>query len=145
MSYLKDGCFFLFLQRINPSAEMVMIDRMFNQEERASLSREKRLALVDPGKWWLSSESYKSSISVGCLKISLAPLRHWLLAYFKKYSEEVWYGSLDWNTHLPNTTFGYLECLKVPLMWFYSALYVHSMLVNLVIISCPKALVQWNT
>lgn len=34
--------------RINPSAEMVMIDRMFNQEERASLSRDKRLALVDP-------------------------------------------------------------------------------------------------
>ncbi|XP_059325429.1 BRD4-interacting chromatin-remodeling complex-associated protein-like isoform X3 [Ammospiza nelsoni] len=34
--------------RINPSAEMVMIDRMFNQEERASLTREKRLALVDP-------------------------------------------------------------------------------------------------
>lgn len=29
---------------------MVMIDRMFNQEERASLSRDKRLALVDPGK-----------------------------------------------------------------------------------------------
>nr|XP_051711662.1 BRD4-interacting chromatin-remodeling complex-associated protein-like isoform X2 [Oryctolagus cuniculus] len=37
-----------FCQRINPSAEMVMIDRMFNQEERASLSRDKRLALVDP-------------------------------------------------------------------------------------------------
>ncbi|XP_053829014.1 BRD4-interacting chromatin-remodeling complex-associated protein-like isoform X3 [Vidua macroura] len=36
------------IQRINPSAEMVMIDRMFNQEERASLTREKRLALVDP-------------------------------------------------------------------------------------------------
>uniref|UniRef100_A0A2K6M2I2 BICRA like chromatin remodeling complex associated protein n=1 Tax=Rhinopithecus bieti TaxID=61621 RepID=A0A2K6M2I2_RHIBE len=34
--------------RISPSAEMVMIDRMFNQEERASLSRDKRLALVDP-------------------------------------------------------------------------------------------------
>ncbi|KYO43670.1 GLTSCR1-like protein isoform A [Alligator mississippiensis] len=34
--------------RINPSAEMVMIDRIFNQEERASLSRDKRLALVDP-------------------------------------------------------------------------------------------------
>uniref|UniRef100_A0A8C5P5P4 BRD4 interacting chromatin remodeling complex associated protein like n=1 Tax=Jaculus jaculus TaxID=51337 RepID=A0A8C5P5P4_JACJA len=34
--------------RVNPSAEMVMIDRMFNQEERASLSRDKRLALVDP-------------------------------------------------------------------------------------------------
>lgn len=41
-------------QRINPSAEMVMIDRMFNQEERASLSRDKRLALVDPGKKWQS-------------------------------------------------------------------------------------------
>uniref|UniRef100_A0A8C6ZRE7 BICRA like chromatin remodeling complex associated protein n=1 Tax=Nothoprocta perdicaria TaxID=30464 RepID=A0A8C6ZRE7_NOTPE len=35
-------------KRINPSAEMVMIDRMFNQEERASLSRDKRLALMDP-------------------------------------------------------------------------------------------------
>ncbi|XP_061204312.1 BRD4-interacting chromatin-remodeling complex-associated protein-like isoform X5 [Neopsephotus bourkii] len=34
--------------RINPSAEMVMIDRMFNQEERASLTRDKRLAHVDP-------------------------------------------------------------------------------------------------
>jgi hypothetical protein len=41
---------FSHFQRINPSAEMVMIDRMFNQEERASLSRDKRLALVDPGK-----------------------------------------------------------------------------------------------
>uniref|UniRef100_A0A6J0UGU9 BRD4-interacting chromatin-remodeling complex-associated protein-like isoform X1 n=1 Tax=Pogona vitticeps TaxID=103695 RepID=A0A6J0UGU9_9SAUR len=34
--------------RINPSAEMVMIDRMFNQEERQALSRDKRLAIVDP-------------------------------------------------------------------------------------------------
>ncbi|XP_069090070.1 BRD4-interacting chromatin-remodeling complex-associated protein-like isoform X1 [Pleurodeles waltl] len=34
--------------RINPSAEMVMIDRMFNQEERAALTREKRLTIVDP-------------------------------------------------------------------------------------------------
>ncbi|KAM4834754.1 BRD4-interacting chromatin-remodeling complex-associated protein-like isoform 2-T4 [Thomomys bottae] len=34
--------------RITPSAEMVMIDRMFTQEERASLSRDRRLALVDP-------------------------------------------------------------------------------------------------
>ncbi|XP_055469172.1 BRD4-interacting chromatin-remodeling complex-associated protein-like [Psammomys obesus] len=42
---------FLLLEdamRISPSAEVVMIDRMFNQEERASLSRDKRLALVDP-------------------------------------------------------------------------------------------------
>nr|XP_033794167.1 BRD4-interacting chromatin-remodeling complex-associated protein-like isoform X2 [Geotrypetes seraphini] len=34
--------------RINPSAEMVMIDRMFNQEERTSLTRDKRFALMDP-------------------------------------------------------------------------------------------------
>lgn len=47
---LLDVLFFLSLQRINPSAEMVMIDRMFNQDERASLTRDKRLALVDPGK-----------------------------------------------------------------------------------------------
>lgn len=50
MSHYRDWLFFPFLQRINPSAEMVMIDRMFNQEERASLTRDKRLALVDPGK-----------------------------------------------------------------------------------------------
>ncbi|XP_069811259.1 BRD4-interacting chromatin-remodeling complex-associated protein-like [Dendropsophus ebraccatus] len=34
--------------RIAPSAEMVMLDRMFNQEERAMLTQEKRMALVDP-------------------------------------------------------------------------------------------------
>ncbi|KAM4042444.1 BRD4-interacting chromatin-remodeling complex-associated protein-like isoform 2-T2 [Anomaloglossus baeobatrachus] len=34
--------------RITPSAEMVMLDRMFNQEERALLTQEKRMALVDP-------------------------------------------------------------------------------------------------
>ncbi|XP_075060277.1 BRD4-interacting chromatin-remodeling complex-associated protein-like isoform X2 [Mixophyes fleayi] len=34
--------------RINPSAEMVMLDRMFNQEERAGLTREKRMSVVDP-------------------------------------------------------------------------------------------------
>ncbi|MEE6474072.1 hypothetical protein FKM82_010267 [Ascaphus truei] len=37
--------------RINPSAEMVMLDRMFNQEERATLTREKRFALVDPDSY----------------------------------------------------------------------------------------------
>eukprot|EP00079_Xenopus_tropicalis_P035837 XP_017949608.1 PREDICTED: GLTSCR1-like protein [Xenopus tropicalis] len=34
--------------RINPSAEVVMLDRIFNQEERATLTCEKRFALVDP-------------------------------------------------------------------------------------------------
>ncbi|XP_069464591.1 BRD4-interacting chromatin-remodeling complex-associated protein-like isoform X2 [Ambystoma mexicanum] len=37
--------------RVNPSAEMVMIDRMFNQEERAALTREKRLIIVDPDSY----------------------------------------------------------------------------------------------
>ncbi|XP_018414971.1 PREDICTED: GLTSCR1-like protein [Nanorana parkeri] len=35
-------------KRITPSAEMVMLDRIFNQEERATLTRDKRTALVDP-------------------------------------------------------------------------------------------------
>ncbi|KAM8947504.1 BRD4-interacting chromatin-remodeling complex-associated protein-like isoform 2-T2 [Pelodytes ibericus] len=34
--------------RMDPSAEMVMLDRMFNQEERSALTREKRMSLVDP-------------------------------------------------------------------------------------------------
>ncbi|KAG8443715.1 hypothetical protein GDO86_009040 [Hymenochirus boettgeri] len=34
--------------RITPSAEAVMLDRMFNQEERAALTCEKRFAIVDP-------------------------------------------------------------------------------------------------
>ncbi|XP_044143534.1 BRD4-interacting chromatin-remodeling complex-associated protein-like isoform X1 [Bufo gargarizans] len=34
--------------RITPSAEIVMLDRMFNQEERALLTCEKRMAVVDP-------------------------------------------------------------------------------------------------
>ncbi|XP_041107461.1 BRD4-interacting chromatin-remodeling complex-associated protein-like [Polyodon spathula] len=35
-------------KRLNPSSEMVMIDRVFNQEERATLTRGKRLSLMDP-------------------------------------------------------------------------------------------------
>ncbi|KAG5855215.1 hypothetical protein ANANG_G00046730 [Anguilla anguilla] len=35
-------------ERTNPSSELVMIDRTFNQEERSNLTRDKRLALVDP-------------------------------------------------------------------------------------------------
>ncbi|KAJ8284636.1 hypothetical protein COCON_G00034860 [Conger conger] len=35
-------------ERTSPSSEMVMIDRTFNQEERSDLTRDKRLALVDP-------------------------------------------------------------------------------------------------
>ncbi|XP_064177121.1 BRD4-interacting chromatin-remodeling complex-associated protein-like isoform X1 [Anguilla rostrata] len=34
-------------ERTNPSSELVMIDRTFNQEERSNLTRDKRLALVD--------------------------------------------------------------------------------------------------
>ncbi|XP_068089070.1 BRD4-interacting chromatin-remodeling complex-associated protein-like isoform X2 [Hyperolius riggenbachi] len=35
-------------KRITPSAEMVMLDRIFNQEERSSLTRDKRTAVIDP-------------------------------------------------------------------------------------------------
>ncbi|MBN3320198.1 BICRL protein, partial [Atractosteus spatula] len=35
-------------KRMSPSSEMVMIDRTFNQEERANLTQDKRLALMDP-------------------------------------------------------------------------------------------------
>lgn len=37
-------------QRSSPSSEMVMIDRTFNQEERSTLTQDKRLVLVDPGR-----------------------------------------------------------------------------------------------
>lgn len=62
-------------QRINPSAEMVMIDRMFNQEERASLSRDKRLALVDPGKMHQSEERSAPTVAraMGLWGVSLSP------------------------------------------------------------------------
>uniref|UniRef100_A0A3Q0RJ37 BICRA like chromatin remodeling complex associated protein n=1 Tax=Amphilophus citrinellus TaxID=61819 RepID=A0A3Q0RJ37_AMPCI len=36
------------LQRSSPSSEMVMIDRTFNQEERSTLTQDKRMVLVDP-------------------------------------------------------------------------------------------------
>ena len=45
-----------------------MIDRMFNQEERASLSRDKRLALVDPGK----SHQGTGRVQVGSFPSSVA-------------------------------------------------------------------------
>ncbi|MEQ2243456.1 hypothetical protein ILYODFUR_007292, partial [Ilyodon furcidens] len=35
-------------ERSNPSSEMVMIDRTFNQEERSNLTQDKRMVLVDP-------------------------------------------------------------------------------------------------
>ncbi|MBN3298462.1 BICRL protein, partial [Amia calva] len=41
---------FVEAKRMSPSSEMVMIDRTFNQEERANLTQDKRLALMDPGK-----------------------------------------------------------------------------------------------
>lgn len=54
-------------QRLGPSAEMVMIDRMFIQEEKIALSQDKILAKERPGTlpidlWpyivlWLSSSN----------------------------------------------------------------------------------------
>lgn len=40
----------LLSQRSSPSSEIVMIDRTFNQEERNTLTQDKRMVLVDPGK-----------------------------------------------------------------------------------------------
>uniref|UniRef100_W5N773 Si:ch211-168d23.3 n=1 Tax=Lepisosteus oculatus TaxID=7918 RepID=W5N773_LEPOC len=36
-------------QQVSPSAEMVMLERLFLQDERAALSEEKRIAKLDPG------------------------------------------------------------------------------------------------
>uniref|UniRef100_A0A3B4D9R8 GLTSCR protein conserved domain-containing protein n=1 Tax=Pygocentrus nattereri TaxID=42514 RepID=A0A3B4D9R8_PYGNA len=44
------------LMRSSPSSEIVMIDRTFNQEERSTLTQDKRMVLVDPGK--TKPESY---------------------------------------------------------------------------------------
>lgn len=38
------------LQRVSPSAEMVMIDRMFIQEEKTTLALDKQLAKEKPGE-----------------------------------------------------------------------------------------------
>lgn len=37
-------------QRVSPSAEMVMIDRMFIQEEKTTLALDKQLAKEKPGR-----------------------------------------------------------------------------------------------
>ena len=37
-------------QRVRPSAEMVMIDRMFIQEEKTTLALDKQLAKEKPGR-----------------------------------------------------------------------------------------------
>lgn len=37
-------------QRVSPSAEMVMIDRMFIQEEKTTLALDKQLAKEKPGE-----------------------------------------------------------------------------------------------
>ena len=60
-------------QRAHPSAEMVMIDRMFNQEERASLSRDKRLALVDPGEPCQGEGRGELPPRLGCLGLLGSP------------------------------------------------------------------------
>lgn len=41
-----------------------MIDRMFNQEERQTLSRDKRLAIVDPGKNYFETNMTNTQIVV---------------------------------------------------------------------------------
>lgn len=43
--------FLLLKQRLGPSAEMVMIDRMFIQEEKIALSQDRILARERPGTY----------------------------------------------------------------------------------------------
>lgn len=44
-------------QRLGPSAEMVMIDRMFIQEEKVALNQDRILAKERPGTLGLSTDS----------------------------------------------------------------------------------------
>lgn len=54
---------YCFLQQDSPSAEMVMLERLFLQSERLSLGEDKRRARRDPG--------IKAQYSFVCLCFSL--------------------------------------------------------------------------
>ncbi|XP_015274459.1 PREDICTED: glioma tumor suppressor candidate region gene 1 protein [Gekko japonicus] len=62
-------------RRISPSAEMVMIDRMFIQEEKTTLALDKQLAKEKPDEYVSSSsrsQSFASSLAQGCASSSVA-------------------------------------------------------------------------
>nr|XP_028597849.1 BRD4-interacting chromatin-remodeling complex-associated protein isoform X5 [Podarcis muralis] len=62
-------------RRVSPSAEMVMIDRMFIQEEKTTLTLDKQLAKEKPDEYVSSSsrsQSFASSLAQGALSSSAA-------------------------------------------------------------------------
>ncbi|XP_062996849.1 BRD4-interacting chromatin-remodeling complex-associated protein [Elgaria multicarinata webbii] len=62
-------------RRVSPSAEMVMIDRMFIQEEKTTLTLDKQLAKEKPDEYVSSSsrsQSFASSLAQGSLPSSAA-------------------------------------------------------------------------
>ncbi|XP_061452313.1 BRD4-interacting chromatin-remodeling complex-associated protein isoform X2 [Rhineura floridana] len=62
-------------RRVSPSAEMVMIDRMFIQEEKTTLALDKQLAKEKPDEYVSSSsrsQSFASSLAQGSLSSSVA-------------------------------------------------------------------------
>nr|XP_056703510.1 BRD4-interacting chromatin-remodeling complex-associated protein [Euleptes europaea] len=61
-------------RRVSPSAEMVMIDRMFIQEEKTTLSLDKQLAKEKPDEYVSSSSRSQSfaSLAQGCVPSSVA-------------------------------------------------------------------------
>ncbi|NXK00732.1 BICRA protein, partial [Corythaixoides concolor] len=60
-------------RRVSPSAEMVMIDRMFIQEEKTTLALDKQLAKEKPDEYVSSSSSSSSSSRSQSLSSSLTP------------------------------------------------------------------------
>ncbi|XP_044291024.1 BRD4-interacting chromatin-remodeling complex-associated protein isoform X3 [Varanus komodoensis] len=60
-------------RRVSPSAEMVMIDRMFIQEEKTTLALDKQLAKEKPDEYVSSSSrSFASSLAQGSLSSSVS-------------------------------------------------------------------------
>ncbi|XP_040437264.1 LOW QUALITY PROTEIN: BRD4-interacting chromatin-remodeling complex-associated protein [Falco naumanni] len=60
-------------RRVSPSAEMVMIDRMFIQEEKTTLALDKQLAKEKPDEYVSSSRSHNLSSSSSSSSSSSAP------------------------------------------------------------------------
>ncbi|XP_066438080.1 BRD4-interacting chromatin-remodeling complex-associated protein isoform X1 [Eleutherodactylus coqui] len=67
---------FLLLEesrRVSPSAEMVMIDRMFIQEEKVTLSTDRQLAKERPDEYVSSSSSRSQNVVSSAASISSSP------------------------------------------------------------------------
>ncbi|KAM5145856.1 BRD4-interacting chromatin-remodeling complex-associated protein isoform 1-T1 [Mantella aurantiaca] len=60
-------------RRVSPSAEMVMIDRMFIQEEKVALSLDRQLAKERPDEYVSSSSSRTQTVTPAVASISSSP------------------------------------------------------------------------